>query len=157
VFDVLRRSSGVLSEIGCHSFRGAGTHSAMDSFQTMSDGALLRAAREEPEAFGAFYRRHVVAVERWIRRQTPDSGTAADLTGETFAQALVRVSKFRGSTMSLRAAGCTASRATWCVAITAAAGLSWRCAPSSAFGLSWTPTSWPISMVNSMRRPPVRP
>ena len=39
----------------------------------------------------------MVAVERWIRRQTPDASTAADLTGETFAQALVSIREFRGS------------------------------------------------------------
>ena len=43
------------------------------------DCELLRAAREDAEAFGEFYRRHAVAVERWIRRQTPDPATAADL------------------------------------------------------------------------------
>jgi RNA polymerase sigma factor (sigma-70 family) len=87
-----------LRQINCHSFWAAGTHPVMDSFQTMTDIELLRAARVDPEAFGAFYRRHAVAVEHWIRRQTPDPGTAADLTGETFAQALVSLSKFRGST-----------------------------------------------------------
>jgi RNA polymerase sigma-70 factor (ECF subfamily) len=65
---------------------------------TTGDHALLRAARENPEAFGEFYRRHAAAVERWLRVQTPNMATAADLTAETFAQALINVGRFRGST-----------------------------------------------------------
>jgi RNA polymerase sigma factor (sigma-70 family) len=61
------------------------------------DLELLRAAREDSDAFGEFYCRHVVALERWLRSQTPDFSTAADLTAETFAQALVSVGRFRGS------------------------------------------------------------
>jgi DNA-directed RNA polymerase specialized sigma24 family protein len=63
-----------------------------------SDVELLRAARTDPDAFGDFYRRHAFAVERWIRVQTPDMATAADLTAETFAQALVSLDRFRGAT-----------------------------------------------------------
>ena len=63
-----------------------------------SDVELLRAARTDPDAFGHFYRRHAVGVERWIRAQTPDMTTAADLTAETFAQALVSLHRFRGAT-----------------------------------------------------------
>jgi DNA-directed RNA polymerase specialized sigma24 family protein len=55
----------------------------MNEFELVdSDIALLRAARTDPDAFGDFYRRHAVAVERWIRAQTPDMATAADLTAE---------------------------------------------------------------------------
>jgi RNA polymerase sigma factor (sigma-70 family) len=60
------------------------------------DLELLRAARSDPEAFGEFYRRHAVGIERWIRAQTGDMATAADLTAETFAQALVSLERFRG-------------------------------------------------------------
>jgi RNA polymerase sigma-70 factor (ECF subfamily) len=63
-----------------------------------SDLDLLRAARNDPEAFGEFYRRHAAGVERWIRGQTSDMATAADLTAETFAQALVSLRRFRGTT-----------------------------------------------------------
>jgi RNA polymerase sigma-70 factor (ECF subfamily) len=62
-----------------------------------SDLELLCAAREDPDAFAEFYCRYALAVERWIRRQTPDIATAADLTAETFAQALVGLGRFRGS------------------------------------------------------------
>jgi RNA polymerase sigma-70 factor (ECF subfamily) len=63
---------------------------------TSGDAQLLRAAWTDPEAFGEFYRRHALAIERWIRGQTPDMATAADLTAETFAQALVGLGRFRG-------------------------------------------------------------
>jgi DNA-directed RNA polymerase specialized sigma24 family protein len=55
-----------------------------DSRPASGDLDLLRRARTDPDAFGEFYRRHAVAVERWIRTQTPDMATAADLTAETF-------------------------------------------------------------------------
>lgn len=71
----------------------------MNEFRPVdSDFELLRAARTDPDAFAAFYRRHAVAVERWIRAKTPDMATAADLTAETFAQALVSLGRFRGAT-----------------------------------------------------------
>ncbi len=63
----------------------------------VSDLDLLRGARTDADAFGEFYRRHAVAVERWIRTQTPDMATAADLTAETFAQALVSLRRFHGT------------------------------------------------------------
>lgn len=61
------------------------------------DAELLVAARGDPEAFGEFYRRNAIGVERWLRTQTPDLATAADLTAETFAQALVSLNQFRGT------------------------------------------------------------
>jgi len=71
----------------------------MDDFKPVDgDLELLRASRTDPDAFGEFYRRHAVAVERWIRARTPDLATAADLTAETFAQALVSLKRFRGTT-----------------------------------------------------------
>jgi RNA polymerase sigma factor (sigma-70 family) len=66
--------------------------------RTQGDAELLLAAPDDPEAFGQFYRRHAVAVERWIRGRTPDMATAADLTAETFAQALIGLNRFRGAT-----------------------------------------------------------
>jgi len=83
----------------CHSFAPAGTPFVMNDFELVaSDIELLHAARTDPDAFGYFYRRHAIAVERWIRAQTPDMATAADLTAETFAQALVSLNRFRGAT-----------------------------------------------------------
>ena len=63
---------------------------------TSSDAALLRAATKDPEAFSAFYRGHAEWVDRWFRLQVADANTAADLTAETFAQALLSLRKFRG-------------------------------------------------------------
>ncbi|MGH2909646.1 MAG: RNA polymerase sigma factor [Solirubrobacteraceae bacterium] len=86
-----------MSSSGCHVFRLDGTWPVMNARrQTRSDLELL-VARTDPEAFGEFYRRHAVGVERWLRTQTPDLATAADLTAETFAQALVSLERFRGA------------------------------------------------------------
>ncbi|HUA49223.1 MAG TPA: sigma-70 family RNA polymerase sigma factor [Solirubrobacteraceae bacterium] len=85
-------------EVSLSQFSLCGHLSVMGELRANSgDLYLLRSACEDPEAFGAFYRRHAVGVERWIRRQTPDAVTAADLTAETFAQALVGLKRFRGS------------------------------------------------------------
>jgi RNA polymerase sigma-70 factor (ECF subfamily) len=69
----------------------------IEDFAKRSDGELLWAAKADPRAFSEFYRRHAVAVERWLRSQTPDLATAADLTAETFAQALTSLNRFRGT------------------------------------------------------------
>jgi RNA polymerase sigma factor (sigma-70 family) len=68
-----------------------------DQRMDRSDVQLLVAARSDPQAFGEFYRRHAIGVERWLRTQTPDLATAADLTAETFAQALVGLKRFHGT------------------------------------------------------------
>ncbi len=54
----------------------------------LSDDELLVLARGEPQAFGAFYRRHMHAVQDYFRRRVFDVETAFDLTAETFAGAL---------------------------------------------------------------------
>jgi RNA polymerase sigma-70 factor, ECF subfamily len=53
-----------------------------------SDAELLQRTSGDPEAFGAFYRRHVAAVLAFHRRRTGDAQLALDLTAETFARAL---------------------------------------------------------------------
>jgi RNA polymerase sigma-70 factor (ECF subfamily) len=68
----------------------------MSTESARSDTELLAAARSDPESFGEFYCRHALRLERWLRTQTPDFSTAADLTAETFAQALVGLDRFRG-------------------------------------------------------------
>lgn len=67
----------------------------MDRWDTSSDDDLLLAARREPEAFGAFYRRHEEAVLRYFIQRVRDAELAADLTAETFAAALVSSRSFR--------------------------------------------------------------
>jgi RNA polymerase sigma factor (sigma-70 family) len=54
---------------------------------TRTDAELLRAARQEPEAFREFYDRYAVWLRAWLLRQTGSDGAALDLTAETFAQA----------------------------------------------------------------------
>lgn len=58
----------------------------MSSFESQPDGALLRT--DSPEAFGAFYRRHLPWVLRWLLGRVRDRELAADLAGEVFASAL---------------------------------------------------------------------
>ena len=64
----------------------------------MGDAELLRRARRDPDAFRLFYERHAVRVRAWLRRATGSTEVANDLTAETFAQALVSLKQFRGST-----------------------------------------------------------
>ena len=47
------------------------------------------------EAFGAFYDRHARAVLEYFARRTRDPESAADLTAETFAAAIVARRRFR--------------------------------------------------------------
>ncbi len=56
------------------------------------DAALLSA---DGDAFAEFYRRHERAVLAYFRRRTTDAELVADLTAETFAQALASKAKFR--------------------------------------------------------------
>jgi RNA polymerase sigma factor (sigma-70 family) len=51
-----------------------------------------------PDAFHRFYERHALRLRGWLRRETGSTETANDLTAETFAQALVSLKRFRGST-----------------------------------------------------------
>jgi RNA polymerase sigma-70 factor (ECF subfamily) len=60
-----------------------------------SDDDLLAATRAEPEAFAVFYRRHVQALLAYFARRTRDAELAADLTAETFAQALTGAHRHR--------------------------------------------------------------
>lgn len=60
----------------------------------LSDDELLVLARDEPQAFGAFYGRHVHAVQDYFRRRVFDVEAAFDLTAETFAGALRSVPRY---------------------------------------------------------------
>jgi RNA polymerase sigma-70 factor (ECF subfamily) len=60
-----------------------------------TDEELLAASRENPEAFGAFYRRHEDIVLAYMLRRTRDPELAADLTAEVFASALFSADRFR--------------------------------------------------------------
>lgn len=67
-----------------------------DAATSPDDASLLRLARREPEAFAAFYRRHVRAIHAKCARAVGDEQLALDLTAEVFARALERVHGFRG-------------------------------------------------------------
>jgi RNA polymerase sigma factor (sigma-70 family) len=56
--------------------------------ERLNDEELLVLARNAPEAFDAFYRRHVHAVQGYFRRRVFEVETAFDLTAETFASVL---------------------------------------------------------------------
>lgn len=69
----------------------------MDGLDQRSDEQLLVAAREDPEAFGLFYRRHAEAVLAFLLFRTREAERALDLTAETFAVALAGHRRFRPS------------------------------------------------------------
>ena len=52
----------------------------------------------DPDAFHRFYELHVLRLRGWLRHETGSTDVANDLTAETFAQALVSLKRFRGST-----------------------------------------------------------
>jgi RNA polymerase sigma factor (sigma-70 family) len=59
-----------------------------------TDEELLAVVGAEPEAFAAFYRRHVAPLLGFFVRRTRDAELAADLTAETFAAALDGLHRF---------------------------------------------------------------
>lgn len=69
----------------------------------LSDAQLLALARDQPEAFGAFYRRHARVVLAYFYRRTACAQTAADLTAETFAAAFVARGRYRDTGVPARA------------------------------------------------------
>ena len=68
----------------------------MSDVAARSDEELVRVARSDPDAFDELFRRHAVRLEAWFRARVPDREIAADLVAETFAQALVAATRFRG-------------------------------------------------------------
>ena len=62
----------------------------------LDDSELLRRARVDADAFGAFYHRHARAVYRSLLNDCGDPDVALDLTAETFARALQSIGRFRG-------------------------------------------------------------
>jgi RNA polymerase sigma factor (sigma-70 family) len=70
---------------------------------TRSDGELLRAAQNDPEAFGVFYDRHAKAMLAYFYRRTACAETAADLAAETFAAAFAARRRYRETGAPARA------------------------------------------------------
>jgi DNA-directed RNA polymerase specialized sigma24 family protein len=60
-----------------------------------SDEELLAATARDPEAFGVFYRRHGVAVFRYMLFRTGSAEEAAELSAEVFAAALESSRRFK--------------------------------------------------------------
>lgn len=60
----------------------------------MTDEELLAATREDPRAFGEFYRRHERPMLRFFLQATRSAELAGDLTAETFAAALGSLDRF---------------------------------------------------------------
>ena len=60
-----------------------------------NDAELLKAARQDPEAFREFYDRYAAWVRSWFQRQTGSDSAALDLTAETFAQAWHSSKRFK--------------------------------------------------------------
>jgi RNA polymerase sigma factor (sigma-70 family) len=61
----------------------------------ISDETLLASTADDPEAFGAFYRRHENAMLLFFLRRTESAEVAADLTAEVFAAALASSRRFK--------------------------------------------------------------
>ena len=66
----------------------------VSSIDPRPDEELLAATSVDPEAFGAFYRRHVHAVLAYLVWRTRRPDVAADLCAETFASALEQVERY---------------------------------------------------------------
>lgn len=66
----------------------------MIAIDERSDEQLLQATGSDPEAYAAFYRRHVRAVLAYTLSRTGRPELAADLTAEVFASALEQHDRF---------------------------------------------------------------
>jgi RNA polymerase sigma factor (sigma-70 family) len=64
-------------------------------FDGWTDEDLLEAARREPAAFGALYRRYEERMLLFFVRRVGDAEVAADLAAETFAAALASARGFK--------------------------------------------------------------
>src|SRR3954470_17327749 len=67
----------------------------MGRWEAVDDSDLLAATAKEPDAFAAFYRRHVTAVLAYCRRRTGAPDLAFDLCAEVFAAALEARARYK--------------------------------------------------------------
>lgn len=67
------------------------------------DVLIACAANGDGDAFARFYRRHLAAVAGYLLRRTGDRDTAADLTAEVFATALLICPRYRPGEAPARA------------------------------------------------------
>jgi RNA polymerase sigma-70 factor (ECF subfamily) len=63
--------------------------------EQLTDAELLAAARKDPDAFAAFYRRYECLILGYLLRRSGDPEVAADLTAEVFAAALRAAGRYR--------------------------------------------------------------
>jgi RNA polymerase sigma-70 factor (ECF subfamily) len=59
------------------------------------DDLLVDAARQDPEAFGHLYRRHLHGVYRYLAARAASQEEAADLTQQVFLQAFQALERYR--------------------------------------------------------------
>lgn len=78
----------------------------------MSDEALLRATRSDPDAFAELYDRYETALIGYLLRRTGNVEVAVDLASETFAAALAGAHRYRPAPAGPRRRGCSRSRRT---------------------------------------------
>ena len=69
-----------------------------------SDVDLLVAARDDAEAFGEFYDRHIARVLAFFRRRVPDGELAMDLAAE-FGQKILVERNIRGREIEVAVLG----------------------------------------------------
>ena len=62
-----------------------------------NDAELALAARADREAFGLLYRRHRLAVYRYLRARTRTDDEAAELTAVTFERALGAIERYQAT------------------------------------------------------------
>ena len=75
----------------------------MEDYSRLSDDELLRRTREDRQAFGELYDRHVRAVLADLRRRGLSTEEALDLTAEVFAAALIASGRYRPNEAPARA------------------------------------------------------
>lgn len=66
------------------------------SLQTLTDPELLRAVKQNGNAFSVLYQRHVARVYRYLLFRLGNVQDAQDLTAQTFVAALEKIGNYRG-------------------------------------------------------------
>jgi RNA polymerase sigma-70 factor (ECF subfamily) len=72
-----------------------GSNQMVGALSHLTDEELLAASGKRPDAFGEFYLRHERTLLHYFRRRTGRADLAADLTAETFAEALRCAGRFK--------------------------------------------------------------
>ena len=75
----------------------------MGDYTRLSDDELLARTKDEPEAFGELYERHVRSVLGFLRHEGLGTQDALDVTAEVFAAALIASRRYRAGEAPARA------------------------------------------------------